>query len=154
MKRVAITLLVVLLLAWPILSRAQSDDDDMQGASQYNDAWDGQALRIAGYILTPVGMALEWGLTRPLHAAATRSPISPVLSGDSQGSYLDRNSNSAFVPPDTFTPYRMSSSNQLEPAEPGNALAPVAPPAQSLLPPTQLQPTTQGSQPSGQAVLH
>jgi hypothetical protein len=83
MKRAAICLLTLLALILPHLSHAE-DFDDEYGPPPYNDVEDGQVLRLAGYILAPFGYALEWGVTRPMHHAATDTPLAPMLSGDTE----------------------------------------------------------------------
>jgi hypothetical protein len=154
MKRSLTCLIAILLLAWPLILHAQyADDDDLQNPNQYHDTWDGQALKLVSYILTPVGMALEWGLTRPLHYASTRTPAAPLLSGDTRGSYLDRNNNAAKVPPGTFGPYATNPSNATDAAGSGQALPPVTPAAPSSLPPNQIQPADPAEQPGGQPVI-
>lgn len=154
MKRGLICLIAILLLTWPSLSRAQyTDDDDQQNPNQYNDTWDSQPLKLVAYILTPVGMALEWGLMRPLQYASTRTPAAPLLSGDARGSYLNTNNNAAKAPPGTFGPYVINSSNATEAAGTGQALTPVTPSAQSSLPPTQILPAAPPEQPGGQPVI-
>ena len=147
MKRVLICLVAALVLGWPLISHAQSgDDEDQQNPNEYNDTWDGQALKLLSYILNPVGMALEWGLTRPLHYAATQTPVAPALSGDTNGSYMDRTDNASKVPPGTFGPYATNRTNGSQPEASGQALPPVSPPA---FPSSQIQPVTP-PQPSGE----
>src|SRR5438132_11825951 len=149
MKRVMIGILA-LLLAWPLLSHAQFDDQDRQDAMQYRDNEDGQLLKIVSYILTPVGMTLEWGLTRPLHYAATQTPAAPLLSGDTDPSFFGQNSNASHVPPGTFGPYLINPTNNMQPSNDSRvASAPGAPkrlaPAQSIPPSA---PQTSDTQPA------
>ena len=106
MKRAAICLLMLLALTLPRLAHAQ-DFDDEYGPPPYNDVDDGQMLRVAGYILAPFGYALEWGLTRPMHAAATNTPLKPVLSGDTDMKYFGETSNADLLPSGTFAPFEM-----------------------------------------------
>jgi hypothetical protein len=107
MKRAAICLLALLALTLPRLAHAQYTIEDDYGPPPYNDVEDGQALRIAGYILAPFGFALEWGLTRPMHAAATNTPLKPMLSGDTDMKYFGETSNADLLPSGTFAPFEM-----------------------------------------------
>jgi hypothetical protein len=68
-----------LLLVWPVISWAQSSDQGQQSPPQYQDVDDGQLLKLASYVLTPLGMALEWGVARPLHYLATQTAAAPVV---------------------------------------------------------------------------
>jgi hypothetical protein len=97
---------MLLALTLPRLAHAQ-DFDDEYGPPPYNDVDDGQMLRVAGYILAPFGYALEWGLTRPLHYAATDTPLQPILSGDTEIKYFGQTSNADRLPPNTFEPFAM-----------------------------------------------
>jgi hypothetical protein len=159
MKRAAICLLTLLALAMPRLARAQDWYNQDNGPPPYNDVEDGQMLRIAGYILAPFGYALEWGLTRPLHHAATDTPLAPVLSGDTEVKYFGQTSNADRLPPQTFAPFRMpanpnavdsggSSSTYYQQT---NVLPPV-PSSEGYFP----QPYRPGApyQPGGQSALH
>jgi hypothetical protein len=149
MKRLIVCILV-LTLAGPAISRAQTDDQDQQNPTQYRDVEDGQALKIVSYILTPVGMALEWGLTRPLHYLATQTAAAPVLSGDNGSSFFGERNNADLVPPGTFGPYTINPTNNLQ-ASNNKTIVPV-PPAGTTLPPAQSippsKPLLSGSQPA------
>ena len=107
MKRTVICLLALLALTLPRLAHAQAQYslDDDYGPPPYNDVDDGQALRIAGYILAPFGYALEWGLTRPMHYAATDTPLKPMLSGDTDINYFGQTTNADRLPSNTFAPF-------------------------------------------------
>ena len=109
MSRGAIFFLTLLALSLPRLAHAQADYsfDEEYGPPPYNDVEDGQALRIAGYILAPFGYALEWGITRPLHHVATDTALAPVLSGDTDVRYFGDTANADRLPPNTFTPFRV-----------------------------------------------
>jgi hypothetical protein len=110
MKRIVIGLATLAVLAAPMLSYAQSSSDVGyydQGPPPYNDVEDGQILKLASYILMPVGWALEHGITRPLHSLATNSAAAPLLSGDTQIRYFGESSNANLLPPDTFRPFLM-----------------------------------------------
>jgi hypothetical protein len=152
MKRVAICLLTLLALTLPLLAHAQNLDDEY-GPPPYNDVEDGQMLRIAGYILAPFGYALEWGLTRPMHYAATDTALKPLLNGDTEVKYFGQTSNADRLPSNTFAPF-------VVPANP-NAIESDAASASNqsrtnILPPV---PPSQGyralpSAPGGQPALH
>jgi len=117
MKRSAIGFLALLALTLPRLAQAQFTVDNEYGPPPYNDVEDGQALRIAGYILAPFGYALEWGLTRPLHYAATDTALAPVLSGDTDIKYFGETSNAARLQPSTFAPFTMPANpNAIDPS--------------------------------------
>lgn len=107
MKRAAICLVTLLALTLPRLAHAQYTIDDDYGSPPYNDVEDGQALRVAGYILAPFGYALEWTVTRPLHHLATDTPLKPVLSGDTDIKYFGETSNADQLPSNTFAPFVM-----------------------------------------------
>jgi hypothetical protein len=154
MKRIRICLLALLLLSWPRVSQAQYRDEDQQNPTQYNDVEDGQLLKLASYVLTPVGMALEWGVTRPLHSLATQSAIAPVLSGDTQTTYFGQVNNAAQVPPGTFGPYTINPTNNIQPAS-AQTLAPLtSTPPSSTLAPAQSIPPSSAAPSGGQPVIH
>src|ERR1700722_9049101 len=117
MKRVLSCLLAMLALTLPRLAQAQQYDvDDNYGPPPYNDVDNGQALQLAAYILAPFGYALEWGVTRPLHKAATDSPLAPVLSGDTEIRYFGETNNADRLPAGTFAPFQMPDNpNAMEP---------------------------------------
>ncbi len=113
MKRL-IVLSLALILAAPVLTRAQNDDIDETSNSQYHDVDDGQLLKLVSYILMPVGMALEWGVMRPLHHAATQTAAAPLLSGDRGSPFFTNNDNASLVPPGTFLPNVINTTNKIE----------------------------------------
>jgi hypothetical protein len=115
MKRLLVFTLA-LVLTTPLISRAQTDESD-QSKQQYRDEDDAQLLKLVSYILTPAGMALEWGLMRPLHHLATQTSAAPILSGDNQPSFFTENNNASKVPPGTFAPPPVNMTNNLEPAD-------------------------------------
>lgn len=150
MKRLIFCILV-LILAIPAISHAQTNDQDQQNPTQYRDVEDGQLLKLVSYILTPMGMALEWGLMRPLHYLATQTSAAPILSGDNNGeSFFSENNNANQVPPGTFGPYTINPTNNLQESN-NKTLVPV-PPASTTLPPAQSippsKPLLSGSQPA------
>jgi hypothetical protein len=148
MKRLIICTLA-LILAGPAISGAQTEDPNQQNQNEYRDVEDAQALKAVSYILTPVGMVLEWGLLRPLHYLATQTPVAPLLSGDKGSPFFSDNNNANQVPPGTFGPSTINPSNNLQASN--KTLAPATPvgttpaPAGSI-PPS--KPLLSGSQPA------
>jgi hypothetical protein len=150
MKRL-ITFALLLILAGPAVSFAQYDDQDRQNPTQYRDADDGQVLKLVSYILTPVGMALEWGLMRPLHYLATQTSAAPLLSGDKDGPFFVQNNNASQVPPGTFGPYTINPTNNIEA---NNKTAVPVTPSSSTLAPAHSIPPSKPSIESSQPALH
>jgi hypothetical protein len=113
MKRTIFALAAISLIALPAIARAQYYDfeQDTRNPYEYRDVDDGQALRLLAYVLTPIGMGLEWGLMRPLHYAATETALAPALSGDKDEYQFGQNNNADLVPPGTFNPEPMNLSN-------------------------------------------
>jgi hypothetical protein len=107
MKRALIGLLVLAMAGWPVISHAQYNDDE-ENPTQYNDVEDGQALKVISYLLTPFGMGLEWGLTRPLHYVATETAVGPIIAGDTETTYFGQTNNADLLPPGTFAPHVMT----------------------------------------------
>lgn len=58
----------------------EQQDPDLQNPTEYTDE-DSELLRMAAYIIAPIGFALEWGVARPLHYLATDTFLAPVLNG-------------------------------------------------------------------------
>lgn len=85
---------------------------------EYQDVEDGQLLKFGSYVLTPIGMGLEWGLTRPLHYLATQTPLAPVLSGDKEHYQFGQNDNANRLPPETFAAPPVNLSNTFVSAPP------------------------------------
>ena len=124
MKRVTLALIAMLLVTCPVRALAQQHwggsfaSEDRRNPYEYRDVDDSQLLRLAAYALTPIGMGLEWGFTRPLHYVATQTPLAPVLSGDKDVYYFGQNNNSDLVPAGTFTSAPINLSNSFEPSGP------------------------------------
>lgn len=121
MKRVAILLTLIVSLMLPARGHAQWGtiaEEDRLEPYEYQDVDDGQFLKFASYVLTPIGMGLEWGLTRPLHHLATQTLLAPVLSGDKYHTQFGQNNNADLVPPETFAPPPLDFSNSFVPAPP------------------------------------
>jgi hypothetical protein len=81
MWRATLALGAALLLVAPSFAHAQYSEMDRQNPSEYNDQ-DSQLLNLASYGLRPIGYLLEWGVARPLHYLATKSPVAPVLGAN------------------------------------------------------------------------
>ena len=45
-------------------------------------------LKVFSYVIAPIGYALEWGVTRPLHYLATKTSLAPAISGDTEYSEM------------------------------------------------------------------
>jgi hypothetical protein len=117
MKRWALFLVAAIALSVPAVGHAQSSGDSL-GPNQYQDVNDAQLLRLAAYMLTPVGMGLEWGLMRPMHYLATDTVIAPLLSGDYDRIGFGHNNNADLVPLGTFDPAPMNLTNDYVPSKP------------------------------------
>lgn len=149
MKRLIIVS-VALTLMGPALSRAQSSDQEQPEQSQYRDVEDGQVLKGVSYILMPIGMALEWGIMRPLHYLATQTSAKPLLSGDQGSAFFAENNNASKVPPGTFAPNPINATNNLQASNSSTEQASTAPYAtrpSSVKPTAPSQPLS-GSQPA------
>ncbi|MGA2409750.1 MAG: hypothetical protein ABSG46_05085 [Candidatus Binataceae bacterium] len=161
MKRIFVGLAALAMLAVPMLSYAQQWGDmeyDAPGPVPYNDVEDGQFLKLVSYIVMPVGYALEWGVTRPLHNLATNSAAAPVLSGDTEIRYFGESANANLLPPDTFRPFQMPAN----PTQMDTGAGPLVTPAttglgSSTLPEVagyQTAPRAPAYAPPGQTVIH
>lgn len=126
MKRLLVFALAV-ILAGPAISRAQNEDiDEPNNTTHYRDVDDGHPLKFVSYILTPFGMALEWGVMRPLHYLATQTGAAPLLSGDKGSPFFTKNDNASQVPPGTFKPPVINPTNNIQPSNtksPGPSVA-------------------------------
>src|SRR5689334_13823940 len=78
---VVLLITAVLMLSAPHLARAQYNDTDRQNPTEYTDE-DSHPLRVASFILAPVGFLLEWTVARPLHYVATQTFLAPLFNGD------------------------------------------------------------------------
>ncbi len=81
MRRVIFSLVAALLLVAPSFVHAQYSEMDRQDPTEYDDQ-DSQLLNIVSYGLRPIGYMLEWGVSRPLHYLANKSPVAPVLGAN------------------------------------------------------------------------
>jgi hypothetical protein len=97
MWRATFALVAALLLVAPSFARSQGYSDlDKQDPTEYDDQ-DSQLLNMVSYVLRPIGFSLEWGIARPLHYLATKSPAAPVLGANTD-------SDSDRLPPITDLP--------------------------------------------------
>jgi hypothetical protein len=115
MRRWALFLVAAIALSIPVAGHAQSSEDRL-GPDQYQDVNDAQILKLAAYVLTPIGMGLEWGVTRPLCYLATDTVLAPVLTGDYDRIGFGENNNADLVPPGTFDPAPMNLTNNFVPS--------------------------------------
>jgi hypothetical protein len=136
MKRVFIALLAIGILAAPPRLRAQSWNDTRADPDEYDDAEDGHPLKLISYILAPVGFALEWGITRPLHNLTTETVLAPVYKGNSADEVFPRQ-----APP----------IERIEPLPPPRAAIEPQPASLSNLPPSELYVSPKQSQAGGPA---
>jgi hypothetical protein len=83
MWRAVICLSVALILGVPNLAAAQYNETDRQNPAEYTDE-DSQPLRILAYFVAPIGFALEWGVTRPLHYLATSTFLAPAMNAETR----------------------------------------------------------------------
>ncbi|MGH7907055.1 MAG: hypothetical protein ACREP6_10535 [Candidatus Binataceae bacterium] len=127
MRRLAIGLSLVLILGSAGILHAQAFQQDMQNPQEYTNE-DSQPLKIASYILAPLGFALEWGVARPLHYAATKTALAPVLSPNLERKYPP-SPLAELPPPDKFT--AAEHENPKEPTEAHIKKLPKSPPAQT-----------------------
>src|SRR5215468_10092037 len=73
MRRWIICAMLALAMAVPTISHAQQGPyNDKQNPNEYTDTEDSQLLKLVSYVLAPIGYALEWTVTRPMHNLATK----------------------------------------------------------------------------------
>lgn len=76
-------------MVMPSMALAQQGPyNDKQNPNEYTDTEDGQLLKVVSYFIAPIGYALEWGVTRPLHYLATKTSLAPMMSGDTEYSQI------------------------------------------------------------------
>ncbi|MGH7865258.1 MAG: hypothetical protein ACREQB_09725, partial [Candidatus Binataceae bacterium] len=79
MKRATIALLAALMLAGLAApSHADYLEDDRDQPKPYSDD-DSQILRGVSYLFSPIGVAIEWTVARPLYYLSNKSPLAPLL---------------------------------------------------------------------------
>jgi hypothetical protein len=89
MGRRILCAIVALAMSTPAIAHAQQGPyNDKQNPNEYTDTEDGQLLKLVSYVLAPIGYALEWTVTRPMHSLATKTSLAPVLSGDTEYSEI------------------------------------------------------------------
>lgn len=71
LRSAAAPALLVLALAAGVSSDASADDHDARRA--------GHPVRIAAYLLHPVGVALDWLIVRPAHWVVEREPFRTIF---------------------------------------------------------------------------
>ena len=82
-------MVMALAIAMPARAFAQQGPyNDKQNPNEYTDTEDGQVLKVVSYFIAPIGYALEWGVTRPLHYLATKTALAPAMSGDTEYSQM------------------------------------------------------------------
>ncbi len=140
-----------LAIATPASALAQQGPyNDKQNPNEYTDTEDGQVLKVVSYVLAPIGYALEWGVTRPLHYLATKTALAPAMSGDTEYSQMyNPGPNVAPIVPVTPPANTASSSTAGENSAPQTYIerTPVGP----VVVPPPLVPLTS---PPAQPVLH
>jgi hypothetical protein len=102
MKRTAAILFAGLLAFAPALAIAQDYPMDSQHPKEYTDE-DSQPLKLASYVLAPVGFVLEWTVARPLHYLANESPLAPMLGANTESEGLSPPNVKPLPPPDVIT---------------------------------------------------
>jgi hypothetical protein len=89
MRRTMLCIVLALAMATPAMALAQQGPyNDKQNPDEYTNAEDGQLLKVVSYFIAPIGYALEWTVTRPLHYLATKSSLAPAMSGDTEYSQI------------------------------------------------------------------
>lgn len=130
MRRVIISIVLVLTLAMTAAVVTASPYNDKQNPNEYTNAEDGQPLKFFSYFLAPVGYALEWGVMRPLHYLATKTPLAPALSGDTEYSEI-YNPGPTVAPLQPLMPANIpatSAARHMQPqSPPGSAVMPATP---------------------------
>jgi hypothetical protein len=86
---IAVPAIAVPAMVMPSMALAQQGPyNDKQNPNEYTDTEDGQLLKVVSYFIAPIGYALEWGVTRPLHYLATKTSLAPMMSGDTEYSQI------------------------------------------------------------------
>jgi hypothetical protein len=87
MRRLMLCMVLALAIAVPAMGQ-QGPYNDKQNPDEYTNTEDGQLLKVVSYFIAPIGYALEWTVTRPLHYLATKTSLAPAMSGDSEYSQI------------------------------------------------------------------
>ena len=67
-------LIGTVMLLWLVLMPVRASAHDAYDDSESNP------LRLAAYALYPVGFALEWLMTRPIHVVVSQPKLEPVFA--------------------------------------------------------------------------
>lgn len=70
MKTTITTLTLAAILALPLAASADEYDDT-----------ESHPMRLAAYLIHPIGLAFEWALFRPLHLLASANPTTEYIFG-------------------------------------------------------------------------
>lgn len=86
MRTLALVVLLGAVMAFPLVSNAQQQQQDPTAGWQLHDPneyrqEDSHPVRAIASLLSPIGFALEWGVARPWHYVATNTFLAPVLNG-------------------------------------------------------------------------
>ncbi len=79
--------LIVVAVAAVLLGGAQLSFA-LEGADDYDDS-QSHPLRIAAYLMHPIGYTLEWLVTRPFHELVAQPDLAPVFGHTSHEYYGD-----------------------------------------------------------------
>lgn len=117
----AVILAAALSVTANAAAQSRGDMDQQRTPAQYSQE-DSHPVRIVGYILSPLGVALEYTIARPLHYLATQTFLQPILDpGFEQESWEE------FYGPGTLPP--------LPPVQPRADLLPQSSPPPAVAPP-------------------
>ena len=140
-------MVVALAMAMPAMAFAQQGPyNDKQNPTEYTNAEDGQLLKVVSYFIAPIGYALEWGVTRPLHYLATQTALAPMMSGDTENSEM-YNPGPTAEPIEPLAPANTASASESSAPQTYIQRTPVGP----VVVPPALAPLTS---PPAQPVLH
>jgi hypothetical protein len=78
--------LIMMAVAVALLGSAQLSF--ASGADDYDDS-QSHPLRIAGYLIHPIGWTLEWLVTRPFHELVAQPDLAPIFGHASHEYYGD-----------------------------------------------------------------
>ena len=92
--------LIMVAVAAALLGSAQLSFA-VSGADDYDDS-QAHPLRLAAYIIHPIGFTLEWLVTRPFHELVAHPDLGPVFGHTSHEYYGDAPVGTSIAP----EPYR------------------------------------------------
>lgn len=92
--------LIMVAVAAALLGSAQLSFA-VGGADDYDDS-QSHPLRLAAYLIHPIGFTLEWLVTRPFHELVAQPDLAPVFGHTSHEYYGDAPVGTAIAP----EPYR------------------------------------------------